>query len=191
MTVKGTRRSLGSRARIGIPVLLAASALALAGCSSSEPEATTSSLAATTAATSSAAASSPGASAAPTGAAAEACAAYFELDLLNSSYAGGAVADGDMTEQQVRDEFTAQLKTLVTQAKAAVADGTADQKMVANSQRMKKIVKSLNKQQALSDLSKKQQLSFAKSSLRVQKSCERAGFPLPDDNVTARTAAGI
>jgi hypothetical protein len=181
----------GARLRLGLPALVVAGALALAGCSSSEPAATTSSLPSGTASASGGSSASASASSTPTGAAAEACAAYFKLDLLNSSYAGGAVADGDMTEQQVRDEFTADLKTLVTQAKAAVADGTADQKMVANSTRMKKIVKSLKKQQALSDLSKKQQVSFAKSSLRVQKSCERAGFPLPDDNVTARTAAGI
>jgi hypothetical protein len=56
---------------------------------------------------------------------------------------------------------------------------------------MKKIVKSLQKGQALSELSKKQQVRFAKSSLRVQKACDRAGFPLPADNATARTAAGL
>jgi hypothetical protein len=178
------------RQGLGIIALVVAAGLVLAGCSSSEPAATPS---ASSSALASASAASPeaSASAAATGAAAQACAAYFQLDLLNSSYAGGAVADGDMTEQQVRDQFQAQLKELVTQAQAAVADGTADQKLLTNAQRMKKIVKSLKKQQALKDLSKAKQTSFAKSSLRVQKACERAGFPLPADNVTARTAAGI
>jgi hypothetical protein len=120
-----------------------------------------------------------------------ACAAYFDLDLLNSSYAGGAVADGDITEAQVREQFKAQLKELVAEAKLAVEDGSADRKLVVNAKRMKKIANSLPKDAALSDLSKAKQTRFAKSSLRVQKACDRAGLPLPADNVTARTAAGL
>jgi hypothetical protein len=56
---------------------------------------------------------------------------------------------------------------------------------------MKKMVKTLAKDAALSDLTKKQQALFAKQSVRVQKACERAGYPLPADNVTARSAAGL
>ena len=139
----------------------------------------------------SATASGPSPSAIPTGAAALACAAYFEIDLLNSTYAGGAVQDGDMTEAQVRSDFQAGLKELALQAKAAVADGSGGQKLVANSARMKKMVKQLAKGQPLSSLTKKQQIRFAKSSLRVQKACDRAGFPLPADNISARKAAGL
>jgi len=62
---------------------------------------------------------------------------------------------------------------------------------VINAKRMKKIVNSLEDGQALADLTKKQQTRFAKSSLRVQKACDRAGYPLPQDNLTARTAAGL
>ncbi len=127
----------------------------------------------------------------PTDAAGEACAAYFQLDLLNSTYAGGAVADGDMTEAQVRVDFRRLLKIMVAQGEVAVADGTADQKLVANAQRMRKAVNGLAKSQALSDLTTKQQAKFATQSSRVEKACARAGFPLPDDNITARTAAGI
>ncbi len=126
-----------------------------------------------------------------TGAAAAACLAYFDVDLLNSRYAGGAVKDGNMTEKQAKKQMKAKLTELVTQAQAAVADGSADQKMAANAERMQHVVTALSKSQSLKDLPKAKQQTFAKSSLRVQKACERAGYPLPDDNVTARTAAGL
>jgi hypothetical protein len=180
-----------ARHGIALAALATASAMVLASCSS-DPEPTESSASAS--ALASASAESPSASAeavAPTGAAAVACAAYFDLDLLNSSYAGGAVEDGDITEEQVRDKFRAQLKELVAEAKAAVEDGSADRKLLINAKRMKRIANSLAKDQALSDLSAKKQERFAKSSLRVQKACDRAGLPLPADNVTARTAAGL
>ena len=178
-----------ARPALAVAALAASSALLLASCSSDSEPAPASSAATSAAASATAAAPSP--SATPTGAAALACAAYFDLDLLNSAYAGGAVEDGDMTEEQVREDFTAGLKELVTQAKAAVADGSADAKTVKNAKRMKKIVKKLEDGQALSDLNRKQQARFAKSSLRVQKACDRAGFPLPADNITAREAAGL
>ena len=186
-------RTTSTRHGLTLAAFATASALLLASCSSGDEPAPASSVALPSASASASAPASASASAStvPTGAAAAACTAYFDLDLLNSSYAGGAVADGDMTEEQVKDQFRTQLKDLVAQAKAAVEDGSADAKMVANAKRMKKLVKSLAKAEALSDLSKAQQTRFAKSSLRVQKACERAGFPLPDDNVTARTAAGI
>jgi hypothetical protein len=171
---------------LGIAVL--ASTLVLTACSSEEepPPASPSA-----AATSSAPEPSASASAVPTGAAAVACEAYFSLDLLNSAYAGGAVADGDLTEEQVREDFQATLKEMVAQAKLAVDDDSGDRKMVVNAKRMRKIVNSLDDGAALSDLSQAKQTRFAKSSLRVQKACDRAGLPLPQDNVTARTAAGI
>lgn len=184
-------RKLHSRHGIALAALATASVMVLASCSS-DPEPAAETAAASALATS--AAESPSASAeavTPTGAAAAACAAYFELDLLNSDYAGGAVADGDITEEQVREQFRAQLKELVAEAKLAVEDGSADRKLLINAKRMKKIEKNLAKDAALSDLSDKKQTRFAKSSLRVQKACDRAGLPLPADNVTARTAAGL
>ncbi len=179
-----------SRRVVAIAAVAACSALILTSCSSdpeAEPVASSSSIALP----SPSAESTESAVAVPTGAAAQACAAYFDLDLLNSHYAGGAVADGNYTEEQIRAEFKALLKEMAVQSKAALEDGSGDQKLVTNSVRMRKIVRSLTKQEALSDLSKKQQLRFAKSSLRVQKACDRAGFPLPEDNVVARTAAGL
>lgn len=183
-------RKLDPRHGIAMAALATAAVMVLTSCSSDpEPEA-----GASASASASAAAESPAASAEPVavaGAAAAACAAYFELDLLNSDYAGGAVADGDITEEQVREQFRAQLKELVAEAKLAVEDGSADRKLLVNAKRMKKIEKNLAKDAALSDLSDTKQARFAKSSLRVQKACDRAGLPLPADNVTARTAAGL
>ena len=96
-----------------------------------------------------------------------------------------------MTEQQVRDDFTNLLKEMVVQAKASAAAGAVDPKLLINAKKMKKLVKSLDKGAALADLTKKQQAKFAKQSVRVQKACERAGYPLPADNITARTAADL
>jgi allophanate hydrolase subunit 2 len=96
-----------------------------------------------------------------------------------------------MTEEQVRNDLESQLKELTAQAEVAVADGMADQKLLTNAQRMKKIIKSLKKAEVVADLTNKQQQRFAKSSVRVQKACDRAGYPLPEDNTVARTAAGI
>lgn len=175
-------------------VALGAAAVLLMSACTSEPTSDLSSTASESAAVASSdEASLPASDGAsePTDAAGEACTAYFQLDLLNSTYAGGAVADGDMTEAQVRADFTRLLKIMVSQGKVAVEDGTVDQKFVANATRMRKAVKGLSKSQALSDLSKKQQAKFTLQSSRVQKACARAGFPLPDDNNTARMAAGI
>ena len=177
---------MGRTARM-MSVIAVVGSLILAGCGSDEEAAQ-----ASPSASGSAVASSPGTDPALTGTAvAAACAAYFELDLLNSSYAGGAVADGDMTEEQVKDDFTRLLRQIVKNAKVAVAEGDADAKLLANATRMRDAVKDLSKNQALADLSKKQQAAFAQQSLRVQRACDRAGFALPADNITARTAAGI
>ena len=183
----GTR---GTRRVMTLAVVAASSALLLASCSST-PEAAPTPSASLAPSSASAEPSASPTEITPTGAAALACAAYFDLDLLNSQYAGGAVADGDMTEQQVRADFRAQLKELVAQANLAADDGSGDAKLAGSATRMKKIVKGLSMQQSLSELTKKQQRTFAKASLRVQKACDRAGFPLPADNVTARTAAGL
>lgn len=133
----------------------------------------------------------PAEEAAAAGGAASACEVYFEIDLLNSSYAGGVVKQGDMTEKQVEAEMNALVEELATLAAAAVDDGSADPKMQANAERLQNILGKLKKKEALKDLSKPEQKRFAAASLRVQKSCDRAGFPLPAENVTARTAAGL
>lgn len=183
---RATRRALAAVSAV------AAAGLLLSACSSgSEPAATASATAATTAATMAPSDTATAAAPDTTSPAALACTAYFELDLLNSNYAGGAVAQGDLTEEEVKANFKASLKQLVAQAKLAVADGTADPKLVKNAKKMKKEVNSLAKKDNLSDLSKQQKAKFAKQSMRVQKACMAAGFDLPADNVTARTAANL
>lgn len=126
-----------------------------------------------------------------TGAVAAACAAYFELDLLNSAYAGGAVKDGDMTEKQVKNQMMSLITELNDQAQLAVDDGSGTARMAKNAQRMDKIVGGLKKKQDLKDLTRAKQKNFATASLRIQRACDGAGIPLPAENVTARTAAGI
>ncbi|MDP1876591.1 MAG: hypothetical protein Q8M17_03395 [Actinomycetota bacterium] len=178
---------VGSRAIISVAVAAAAGTLLLGACSSDD--------AAGEGDASSSDAASPGSSASGdtvlAGAAAAACAAYFELDLLNSTYAGGAVQDGDMTEAQARADFTRLLRIMVRQGEAAEEEGSLSPKFAANATRMRKAVKGLGRDESLSDLTKKEQASFALQSSRTQKACERAGFALPDDNIVARTAAGI
>lgn len=181
------------RMGIRLAALGAAAALLLSACTS-DPASEISAAAsesASAAVEGSNSASASGGATEPTNSASEACTAYFELDLLNSTYAGGAVADGDMTEAQVRADFQRLLKIMVRQGKLAVEDGTAGQKLVTNAVRMRKAVNALAKGAALSDMAKQKQVSFAKQSSRVERACARAGFALPDDNITARTAAGI
>lgn len=181
------------RMGVRIAALGAVAALLLSACTS-EPASQISSSASQSAGAPvdvSGSASSSGGATEPTNSESEACTAYFELDLLNSTYAGGAVADGDMTETQVRNDFQRLLKIMVRQGKLAVEGGAADQKLVTNAVRMRKAVNALAKGAALSEMANKNQVKFAKQSSRVEKACARAGFALPADNVTARTAAGI
>jgi hypothetical protein len=125
------------------------------------------------------------------GAVASACDVYFEIDLLNSAYAGGVVKQGDMTEKQVKAEMVALVREFATLSATAVEDGSADAKLEASAQRMDNILGKLKKKEDLKDLTKPEQKRFAASSLRAQKACDRAGIPLPAENVTARTSAGL
>lgn len=178
------------RRTLAVAAALASAGLLLAACSSgSEPAATAS--ATPSAVESTSAVAEPEVIVDTTSPAALACAAYFTLDLLNSTYAGGAVEDGDLTEKEVKADFKASLKEMVAQGKVAVADGTLDVKFLNNAERMKKSIAALSKSDSLSDLPKKKAAKFATQSTRVQKACVRAGFDLPVDNTTARTAAGL
>jgi hypothetical protein len=187
--------STGARTAFRLAALAGVATLLLASCSSTSSEPTTSGSAslslAPSGSTSSLTPSGAASSVSPTSAAGQACAAYFQLDVLNSQYAGGAVKNGNMTEEQVKADFQRLLKEMVAQAKLATADGTADDKLVKNATRMKKEINSLKKKQSLADLPKATQAKFATQSLRVQKACDRAGYPLPTENITARTSAGL
>jgi hypothetical protein len=195
MISTGARTGLRMAALGGAAVLLVASCSSSSSSDASTSASSGSSTSASVPAASGGAATAPAsgssASVSPTSSAGQACAAYFQLDVLNSQYAGGAVKNGNMTEQQVKADFKRLLNDMVTNAKLAVADGTADQKLLKNATRMQNEIKSLKKKQALADLPKAQQAKFATQSLRVQRACDRAGFPLPTENVTARTSAGL
>lgn len=127
-------------------------------------------------------------SASPTSAAGLACAAYFALDLLNSDYASG---NTEATEAQMKADFKRLLTDMVKQGRLAADDGTADNKIIKNATRMRDEVKALKKKEALRDMPKATQTKFALQSLRVQRSCDRAGYPLPAENVSSRTSAGL
>jgi hypothetical protein len=184
-----------ARTGLRLVALGAAAALALAACSSSSSDTATPTASVPTSAVASASAlpsaTAASGSASPTSAAGLSCAAYFELDLLNSQYAGGAVANGNLTEDQIKADFKRLLKDMTAQAKLALTDGTADDKLFKNAKRMKAEINALKKKQALKNMSKADQAKFAKQSLRVQRACDRAGYPLPAENVTARTSAGL
>jgi hypothetical protein len=167
---------------VRLSAVVLAGALALAACGGSSEE---------EAAESPSATSSASASGLPDTSAGRACAAYFDLDLLNSTYAGGAVSDGDMTEAQARQQFTKLLRTMVRVGAEAEQEGTLSEKFVGSATKMLASVKALPNGAALSAMPAARQKAFAAQSTRAQKACERAGFPLPDDNVIARTAAGV
>ena len=131
MTRPAHRRALATTAA------LLAAGLLVASCSSEpEPAPTTALPTEITASESDSGSTTPVGD--PNSAAGLACAAYFELDLLNSTYAGGAVADGDMTEEEVKAKFGKLLKELVAQGQIAVSDGSADEKLLANAERIQK-----------------------------------------------------
>jgi hypothetical protein len=163
----------------------------LASCSSDEPAAEPSATASEIVIEDTLPAETDVEATAASGEAASACATYFEIDLLNSAYAGGVVKQGDMTEKQVKGEMLALVDELAILAAAAIDDGSADKRLKANADRLTNILDKLKKKEDLKDLTKPEQKRFAAASLRVQKSCDRAGFPLPAENVTARTAAGL
>jgi len=188
-------RSVARLASLGL-----AATVVLAACSSGSDGAAPASSGASgsAAATGSAAASGPATvdatggtvvnSASPTSAAGQACAAYFALDLLNSDYASGNTS---VTEQQMKADFKRLLTDMVKQGRQAATDGTADDKILKNAVRMRAEVNALKKKQVLSEMPKDTQAKFALQSLRVQRSCDRAGYPLPAENVSARTSAGL
>lgn len=183
------------RAAIRAAALAIAASAILAACSSGGEADSPSGAASGSATASAAAVGSAGGSAvgsaSPTSAAGLACSAYFALDLLNSKYASGGVESGSMTEVQVKADFKRLLTDMVKQGRLAAADGTADDMIVKNSVRMRKEVNALKKKQALAQMPASTQAKFAEQSLRVQRSCDRAGYPLPTDNVAARTTAGL
>jgi PBP1b-binding outer membrane lipoprotein LpoB len=175
--------------RFGLPIAacLAASALVLTGCSSdeaAEPVVDVTETAPTEIVEEIVAADPPTA-------AETACASFFELDLLSSAYAGGLVASGDMTEARVKREYKRILDDMITQAELAVAEGEIEPKIVVNAKRMQKTMNGMKKRNTIGNQTKKQRDVMQKQMTRIERTCNRAGFPLPEENVIARADLAV
>lgn len=121
-----------------------------------------------------------------------ACTTYFELDLFNSDYASGVVADGGMTEKQAKAEYARLVSKLVTDSKGVEGEGAEGaQRINANAKKMNKIIKGLGKKTTLGEIPTKKSEKLALQASRIQAACANNGYPLPEINVQARADAGI
>lgn len=121
-----------------------------------------------------------------------ACLTYFELDLFNSDYAAGIVADGGMTEKQAKAEYLRLAKKLVADSDGVEGEGAEGAKRInANAKRMRKTINGLGKKTNLSEIPAKKADKLALQASRIQAACANNGYPLPDVNAQARADAGI
>lgn len=128
----------------------------------------------------------------PLDAAGQACATFFELDVLMVRYSGGMVAAGEMTEAQVKREYRRLVGDLVAQGEIAVAEGEIDPKIVNNAKRLQKAAGNMKKKNTFANMPRKQRKAMETRMTRVERSCARAGYALPDENALLRadTATG-
>lgn len=188
--IRSTSRGLVRRRATAVVGLTLCSILALSACSSGDESAAT----ATPSLPATSGAASPEASAAAPGVAElePACLTYFELDLFNSDYAAGIVADGGMTEKQAKAEYLRLVKKLVADSNGVEGEGAEGaQRINANAKKMRKIISGLGKKTSLSEIPAKKAKRLALQASRVQASCENNGYPLPDVNAQARSDAGV
>ena len=121
-----------------------------------------------------------------------ACLTYFELDLFNSDYAAGIVADGGMTEKQAKAEYLRLVKKLVADSNGIEGEGAEGaQRINANAKRMRKAINALGKKTNLGEIPAKKADKLALQASRIQAACANNGYPLPDVNAQARADAGI
>lgn len=170
-----------SRAGVTLAVFAAASALVLSACSSGEEQVAVEPTPSVTETIEDIVVEEP------LDAAGLACAAFYELDALTVRYAGGMVAAGEMTEAQVKKEYRRLATEVVDQGQIAVEEGTLDTKAVANAKRLQKTAKGWKKKDTLAKTPKKKQRLMQTQMNRIEKSCTRAGFPLPEVNIDLRT----
>lgn len=188
--IRSTSHSLTRRRNTAVVGLALAGLLTLSACSSGGETAATpspSDLA-------SSAMASPEASEAPMGVAElePACLTYFELDLFNSDYAAGIVADGGMTEKQAKAEYLRLVKKLVADSDGVEGEGAEGAARInANAKKMRKIIAGLGKKTNLGEIPNKKAAKLAAQATRIQSSCENNGYPLPEVNAQARTDAGV
>ncbi len=122
----------------------------------------------------------------PLDAAGLACASFFELDLLMAQYAGGMVAAGDMTEAQVKREYRRIIGDVVSQGEIAVAEGEIEPKIVNNAKRLQNAAGKMKKKNTFGNMTRPQRNAMNLRMTRIERSCARAGYPLPDENVLLR-----
>ncbi|MFM8353022.1 MAG: hypothetical protein ACKN9D_18395 [Actinomycetales bacterium] len=121
-----------------------------------------------------------------------ACLTYFELDLFNSDYAAGIVADGGMTEKQAKAEYLRLVKKLVADSDGVEGEGAEGaQRINANAKKMRKIIAGLGKKTNLGEIPAKKAAKLAAQASRIQGACANNGYPLPDVNAQARSDAGV
>lgn len=122
----------------------------------------------------------------PLNAAGMACASFFELDLLMAQYDGGMVAAGDMNEAQVKREYRRIIEDVVAQGEIAVAEGEIEPKIVNNAKRLQNAAGKMKKKNTFGNMTRQQRKAMNTRMTRIERTCERAGYPLPDENVLIR-----
>ncbi len=122
----------------------------------------------------------------PLDAAGLACASFFELDLLMSEYGAGMVTAGDMTEAQVKREYRRIVGEVVTQGEIAVAEGEIEPRIVNNAKRLQNAAGRMKKKDTFDNMSRAQRKAMNTRMTRIERTCARAGYPLPDENVMLR-----
>jgi hypothetical protein len=188
--IRSTSPSLARRRTTALVGLALGSLLVLSACSSGDDSAATPSA---SVAASSDMPSAEASAAAPGVAELEpACLTYFELDLFNSDYAAGIVADGGMTEKQAKAEYLRLVKKLVADSDGVEGEGAEGaQRINANAKRMRTIIAGLAKKTDLGEIPTKKAAKLALQASRIQAACANNGYPLPDVNAQARSDAGV
>jgi hypothetical protein len=125
----------------------------------------------------------------PLDAAALACGSFFEIDVLMSRYGAGMVEAGEMTEAQVKREYRRLIADVVAQGEIAVAEGEIDPKIVNNAKRLQKAADKMKKKDTFANMPRKQRKAMETRMTRVERSCARAGYALPDENALLRADA--
>lgn len=122
----------------------------------------------------------------PLDAAGLACASFFELDLLMAQYDAGMVSAGDMNEAQVKREYRRIIGDVVAQGEIAAAEGEIEPKIVNNAKRLQNAAGKMKKKNTFGNMTRKQRKAMNTRMTRIERTCARAGYPLPDENVLLR-----
>ena len=78
---------------------------------------------------------------------------------------------------------------MVAQGEIAVAEGEIDPKIVNNAKRLQKAADKMKKKDTFANMPRKQRKAMETRMTRVERSCARAGYALPDENALLRADA--